>query len=262
MDTVTLATADGLNLFAMLGTVLWHALRIGAAFQVLPVLGGRSLPVRARLILTVALAAAISTVLPTPPPAAVDAATVLNVVREFAIGMAIGMMLRLAFEAGRLAGEMVSQGMGLAFATLADPLSGASSQVLSQWFYLVFALLFFTLDAHLALVRVLADSYHALPIGAPLADLPAFVSAVPLFFSSVLKAGVLLALPVSIALLAVNLAFGVLARAAAQLNPMALGLPVALLTGLVLMAVLARGLQGPVEALFEQAFTAARAITG
>jgi flagellar biosynthetic protein FliR len=54
----------------------------------------------------------------------------------------------------------------------------------------------------------------------------------------------------------------VLARAAAQLHPMALGLPVALLAGLMLMAVLARGLQAPVEALFEQAFTAARAITG
>lgn len=262
MDTVTLTTVDGLNLFAMLGTVLWHALRIGAAFQVLPVLGGRSLPVRARLIVTIALAAAISTVLPAPPPAAVDAVTVLNVVREFAIGVAIGMMLRLAFEAGRLAGEMVSQGMGLAFATLADPLSGASSQVLAQWFYLVFALLFFTLDAHLALIQVLADSYRALPIGAPIADLQAFAASVPLFFNTVLKAGVLLALPVTIALLAVNLAFGVLARAAAQLHPMALGLPVALLAGLMLMAVLARGLQAPVEALFEQAFTAARAITG
>jgi flagellar biosynthetic protein FliR len=109
---------------------------------------------------------------------------------------------------------------------------------------------------------VLADSYPAMPIGAPIADMQAFVSSVPLFFNTVLKAGVLLALPVAIALLAVNLAFGVLARAAAQLNPMALGLPVALLTGLVLMAVLARGLQGPVQALFEQAFAAARALTG
>jgi len=124
MDAVTLTTSDGLNLFGMLGTVLWHMLRIGAAFQVMPVFGGRTLPMTARLLLTIALAAAISTVLPAPPAAAVDAATVLNVIREFAVGIAIGLILRLAFEAGQLAGEMVSQGMGLAFATLADPLSG------------------------------------------------------------------------------------------------------------------------------------------
>jgi len=108
MDPVTATTVDGLNLFGMLGTVLWHALRIGAAVQVLPMLGGRGVPARSRMIITLAIAAAISTMLPAPPPAAVDAATVLGVLREFAIGISIGLMLRMAFEAGQLAGELVS----------------------------------------------------------------------------------------------------------------------------------------------------------
>lgn len=262
MDTVTLITANGLDLFALLGTVLWHAVRIGAALQVLPAVGGQMLPRRVRLLLTLALAAALSTLLPAPPAAAVDGATALTVVREFAVGVAIGLMLRLAFEAGRLAGELVAQGTGLAFATLADPISGASSTVMSQWFFLVFGLVFFTTDAHLALVQLLLESYRALPIGAPLADAHGLATAVPAFFAIALRAGVLLALPVTMALLAVNLAFGVLARAAAQLNPMAIGLPVSLLLGLVLMMLLARQLLGPVQALFDQAFLAARAVTG
>lgn len=262
MDTVTLTTASGVNLFGLLDTVLWHALRIGAAVQVLPVLGGRGMPARARLIVTLALAGAISSVMPAPPPMGFDAPTVLGVVREFTVGIAIGLMLRLAFEAGQLAGELVSQGMGLSFATMADPLSGASSPVLSQWFYLVFALLFFTLDGHLALVRLLADSYSGLPIGAALPDTHALLAAVPAFFSTCLRAGVLLALPVMMALLAVNIAFGVLARAASQLNPMAIGLPVSLLVGLLLLMLLSRELQGPVQQLFDDAFTAARGLTG
>ena len=262
MDTVTLTTSAGVDLFAMLGTVIWHALRIGAALQVLPVVGGRGMPARARLIVTLALAATMSTVLPTPPAMGVDAATVLGVLREFTVGVAIGLMLRLAFEAGQLAGELVSQGMGLSFATMADPLSGASSPVLSQWFYLVFALLFFTLDGHLALVRLLADSYGGLPVGAALPDTHALLAAVPAFFSECLRAGVLLALPVMMALLAVNIAFGVLARAAAQLNPMAIGLPVSLLVGLLLMMLLSRELQAPVQRLFEDAYAAARGLTG
>lgn len=261
MDTVSLTTATGVDLFDLLGTVLWYALRIGAALQVLPVLGGRGMPARARLIVTVALAASMSTVLPTPPTMGVDAATVLGVVREFTVGIAIGLMLRLAFEAGQLSGELVSQGMGLSFATLSDPLSGASSPVLSQWFYLVFALLFFTLDGHLALVGLLADSYAGLPIGTALPDTHALLSAVPAFFAVCLRAGLLLALPVMMALLAVNIAFGVLARAAAQLNPMAIGLPVSLLVGLVLLMLLSRELQGPVQHLFDDAFAAARGLT-
>ena len=63
------------------------------------------------------------------------------------------------------------------------------------------------------------------------------------------------------ALLASNLAFGVLSRAAASLNPIQIGLPVALLVGLVLLSLLARELQGPVQRLFEDAFLAARALT-
>jgi flagellar biosynthetic protein FliR len=117
MDTVTLTTASGVNLFGMLGTVLWYALRIGAAVQVLPMLGGRGMPGRARLMVTIALAGAISAVLPTPPAMGVDAPTVLGVLREVTIGIVIGLLLRLAFEAGQHAGELVSQGMGLSFAT-------------------------------------------------------------------------------------------------------------------------------------------------
>lgn len=262
MDAVTLATATGVDLFGMLGTVLWHVIRIGAVLQVLPMVGGRTLPARVRLILALALAATLSGLLPAPPAAAVDAATALAVVREFAVGVAMGLMLRLAFEAGRLAGELASQGMGLSFATMADPLSNASSPVLSQWFFLVFGLVFFTLDGHLALVHVLLDSYHALPVGTALPDTHAMLATVPLFFATVLRAGVLLALPVMMALLAVNLAFGVLARAAAQLNPIQIGLPVALLVGLLLLYLLVRHLQGPVQGLFEQAFAAMRAVTG
>jgi len=262
MDTVTLTTSTGVDLFAMLAAVLWYAIRIGAALQVLPAIGGRTMPVRARLILVIALAATMSTVLPAPPPMGVDSATVLGVLREFTVGVSIGLILRMAFEAGQLAGELVSQGMGLSFATMADPLSGASSPVLSQWFFLVFSLLFFTLDGHLALIGLLHDSYASLPIGQALPDLQALLSAVPAFFATALRAGVLLALPVVMALLSVNIAFGVLSRAAAQLNPMAIGLPVSLLTGLILLMLLMRQLLAPVQALFDQAFLAARGLIG
>ncbi|MFP7722202.1 flagellar biosynthetic protein FliR [Lysobacter sp. A3-1-A15] len=261
MDTVTLTTASGVNLFALLATVLWTALRIGAVVMVMPMLSGRGMPVRARMMVTLALAGALSTLLPTPPAAAVDATTFITVLRELVVGVAIGMMLRLAFEAGRFAGELVSQGMGLSFATMADPLSGASSPVLAQWFYLAFGLLFFALDAHLALVELLMGSYQALPIGQPMADRNEMLAGVPAFFGTCLQAGLLLALPVMMALLAVNLAFGVLSRAASALNPIAIGLPVALLVGLLLIGLLMRHVQAPVEQLFGDAFLAAQGLT-
>lgn len=262
MDTVTLTSADGLNLFAMLATVLWHAIRIGAAIQVLPAIGGKGVPTRAKMIFTLALSAALSGVLPPPPAAAVDAITVLNVVREFAIGVSIGLIFKFAFEAGILAGQFASQGMALSFATMADPANQTQVPVLSTWFYLIFGLVFFTLNAHIALIQLLLDSYRAQPIGAPFSDFQAFLSSIPGFFPTVLKAAVLLSLPVTVAMLAVNMVMGVLSRAAPQFNPIQIGMPLALLVGLALLVVLARELLDPVQALFGQAFEAARAVTG
>jgi flagellar biosynthetic protein FliR len=58
------------------------------------------------------------------------------------------------------------------------------------------------------------DSYRALPIGAPLPDPHAFFSIAPTFLLTVLRGALTLAIPLTVAMLAVNLAFGVLARAA------------------------------------------------
>ncbi|REN06048.1 flagellar biosynthetic protein FliR, partial [Mycobacterium tuberculosis] len=71
---------------------------------------------RIRVLLAGALAIALSPMLPPVPEwTGFDAATVLTIARELAIGVSIGFVLRLVFEAGAMAGELVAQGTGLAF---------------------------------------------------------------------------------------------------------------------------------------------------
>lgn len=262
MDAITLTTATGVNLFSLLATVLWYSLRVGAMFQVLPFIGGHGIPLRARLILILALAAIFSSFLPAPPAAAVDALTALAVVRELAIGVAIGLMIRLAFEAGILAGQIISQDMALSFATMTDPANQSSMSVVSLWFFIVFGLMFFTLDTHLALITLLSDSFRVQPIGVPLADPQALLNSVPAFVPAILRTSILITLPVTVALLSVHIIVGVLSKAAPQFNPIQIGMPIALLVGLLLLAALAQELLSPIRALFLEALTAARAVTG
>ncbi|MEG2806154.1 flagellar biosynthetic protein FliR [Stenotrophomonas sp.] len=262
MDSATQMAADGLQAFGMIGTVLWTLLRIGAVAMAMPMIGTRAVPGRVRVVLAGALAVALSPMLP-PVPAwtGFDAATVLSIARELAIGVSIGFLLRLVFEAGAMAGELVAQGTGLAFAQMSDPLRGGSSGVIGQWFYLLFGLLFFASNGHLALISLLMDSYKAVPIGTALPDVDAFLGAAPTFALQVFRGALGLALPLTVAMLAINLAFGVLARAAPALNPIQLGLPVALLLGLFLLTVLAGEMGPPVQRLFDAAFQAADGIT-
>jgi len=262
MDSATQMAADGLQAFGMIGTILWTMLRIGAMLMAMPLIGTRAVPSRVRVVLAGALAVALSPLLPPVPQwTGFDAATVLSIARELAIRVSIGFLLRLVFEAGAMAGELVAQGTGLAFAQMSDPLRGGSSGVIGQWFYLLFGLLFFSTNGHLALISLLMDSYKAVPIGAALPNIDTFLSAAPTFALQVFRGALGLALPLTVAMLAINLAFGVLARAAPALNPIQLGLPVALLLGLFLLTVLAGEMGPPVQRLFDAAFQAADGVT-
>lgn len=263
MDATTGVLIDGVTLFDYLGAVVWTALRIGGFFMVAPIIGTRSLPGRVRLIFVLALSTVLAPFASAPPLLSLTATAVLDILRELAIGVALGFLLRVAFEAASLAGELVAQGMALAFAQLSDPLrGGATSGVVGMWFYIAFALLFFAFDGHLAMIDLLLQSYIALPIGTPLQDPVALAGGAPQFLAVAFLAGVQIALPIMMAMVVVNLAFGVLGRAAPALNPIAVGLPAALATGMVLLAVLIGELQTPARALFDAAFAAALGLLG
>jgi flagellar biosynthetic protein FliR len=238
---------DASGLFTVGVHIWWIALRIGAMLMLAPVLGPGMLPARIRLIVALALAIAVAPLLPaTPPTSGFDAATLLAVARELAIGAAIGFIFRLAFEATAVAGEMIAQGMGLSFAQMVDPVRGTQSPVMGQWFVMLCGLCFFALDGHLAMVRVVVESYAVAPAAAS-SDLSPMLDVVPAFAGAMLLAGASLALPIVIAMLVVNIAFGVLARTAPAMNPIAIGMPAALLVGFVILVALTPHLLGPLK---------------
>lgn len=254
-DPVTATMQSGQVLFAHAETMLWLMLRIGGALMAAPMIGTRALPMRARLLLTISLSVALTPLLPVAPGfTSPDAFLVLAVTREIAIGVAMGLMLRMAFEAGALAGEAIAQGMGLSFAMMADPLRGNQSGVVGQFFYVAFGLLFFAFNGHLALIELIFNSYAAVPVATPLPNVENFLSGYPAFLPMVLQVGFRIALPMMLALLVSNLAFGLLGRAAPSFNPIAVGLPASLLLGLALLPVLIGEILVPVQELFDAAF--------
>ena len=263
MDAATQMVIDGQRAFAMVGAIMWTMLRTGALLTAMPLIGTRAVPGRVRVMLTGTLAMALAPILPPVPEwDGFNATAVLSIARELAVGASMGFMLRLIFEAGALAGELVSQATGLSFAQMSDPLRGVTSGVIAQWFYIGFGLLFFAVNGHLAVIALLVDSYKALPIGTAVPDAAAFAEVAPTLLLQVLRGGLTLALPMMVAMLAVNLAFGALAKAAPALNPMQLGLPLTVLLGLFLLSSFASEFAPPVQRLFDSAFDAARALTG
>ena len=117
-------------------------------------------------------------------------------------------------------------------------------------------------DMGQAVVGQAFGQYRALGVASAILVTVGLVPGMPnvafLTLGAVLGLG--LALPLMMAMLATNLTFGVLAKAAPSLHPVQLGLPVAVLTGMLLLSLLAGEIARPVQALFDTAFDAGMAV--
>jgi hypothetical protein len=122
-----------------------------------------------------------------------------------------------------VAGQIIAVQIGLAFASMIDPANGVSVPVLAQMLLMLVTLLFLAMNGHLVVFEVLAESFITLPVGTGLSTNHYWELAGKLGW--VLGAGLLLVLPAITALLVVNLAFGIMTRAAPQLNIISIGFP-------------------------------------
>ncbi|GMW06316.1 MAG: flagellar biosynthetic protein FliR [Gammaproteobacteria bacterium] len=226
-----------LTLAALVDTlfhVMWAALRVSGMVMMAPVFGAMFVPPRLRILITLVLSFAMLPVMgamPSYSPLSVEG--VLAVAQELLVGVAIGFLLKIAVEAAVLGGQIVSSGTGLSFAMVVDPQAGGIP-LLGRFYLIIATLLMLAADAHLQLIELLAASFSLLPIGSGglgAADAHQVADFAGIMFVGALK----LALPSVVALLMVNVAFGVISRAAPTLNLFAVGFPVTLLMGFLIM---------------------------
>lgn len=247
---------------AWVGTFLWPLTRVAAMVIAAPVFGSRVIPHRIRLMLALALTWAILPFLPPMPMVEPLSPTGLMVVaQQVLIGLSMGFLLRLAFGALELGGQAIATQVGLSFASLVDPQSGAQSPLLSQFYTLLGTLVFLGLNGHLMLIQLLVDSFTVLPV-APTGVDRDWLWILTNWASHMFAGAVLVALPAIASLLTVNLAFGVMVRAAPQLNIFAVGFPITLVLGLLIILYSLPTLLYQLSHLFAEAFRSIGQLAG
>lgn len=235
----------GLNLFAA------PFLRMSAMMIVAPIFSAPGFNVRTRLVLAILVAALVAPSIKVPTDFELfSAAGLFSAVKEIGVGLMIGFTLQLAFGAIVFGAQAMSMTMGLGFAMAVDPQNGVQVPVVAQLYVILGTLLFLALDGHLMLIAAVVESYSLVPAGS--ANLSASsLSALVRLGSLVFAGGILLALPVITALLLINLAFGVVTRTAPQLNIFAVGFPVTILLGLLIMFIVLPGFVQALINIFE-----------
>lgn len=224
------------QLINLVTSYFWPFARIAAFVAVVPVFGARVVPARIRLLVAIALTMVIVPILP-PPLAAIDPLGIdglLTTAAQVMIGLAMGFAMKLIFSAIETGGHMMAQTMGLGFAQMNDPANGVTVPVVSQFYIIMATLLFLALNGHLVMIDVLAESFSMLPVSTQGVSHDGMWVLIT-WSSWIFTGAVLMSLPVVVALLLVNVAFGVMMRAAPQLNVFAVGFPLTLTFGFIFM---------------------------
>lgn len=255
MISVTSAQLD-----AWLAAFVFPLARILGLFSSVPIFSNAALPMRIKLVAGFVVTLAIIPALPPMPTIAAGSWLGLAVLaQQVLIGVLLGFSLRIAFAAVDMAGQLIGLEMGLSFAVFYDPMNASQTPVVAEFLSLLAMLIFLALDGHLLTLSLLAQSFSLLPVSTkPLAA--ASYSTLLAWAATLFSAGLLLSLPLIAALLIANIAMGVLARVAPQLNLFAVGFPVTIVAGFTVILISLPYLGAALERLFAQGFMAMSAI--
>jgi flagellar biosynthetic protein FliR len=225
-------------------------LRPGMVVMLAPGLGGRQIPAMAKVALTVMAAVALMPSVALPEVASSGLAVVI--LREILVGMSLAFVLQVLVGGAEFAGHLSSYQIGFSYGATIDPTSGVRSTMLVSLYGMLATLAFLGVNGHHALLGALAQSYEGVPIGAVQVD-GSIVAAVTDMLAMLFVVGVRLAAPVLIVLLIVEVAIGLISRAAPSLNFMVIGYPVRIIAGLFLVAALIYTVPRVTESMIERA---------
>ena len=142
--------------------------------------------------------------------------------------------------------------MGLSMANMVDPNMG-NVPVIAQFLLICSTLIFLGFGGHALVLRALLESFTTLPIGADV-EVQLLLTALFEWSAMMFLGALLLAMPIMVSLLFVNLGLGVITRAAPALNIFAVGFPAMLMAGMLILSLSMRSIGFRIQWLWEQSF--------
>ena len=210
-------------------------IRLSAFFLVAPVFSASAITLPIRIGMMLGLTVGLMSSITVPPIDLFSPAGTAIIAREVVIGISIGIIFQIAFAGVSMAGEHIASSMGLGFASMIDPQTGAQSPVVTQFLSILMILIFMVTEGHHVLLRQLVASYKVAPIGGDL-DSALFIG---IFKAGALiySAALIISLPVVVLLFLVNMLIGFMTRVAPQMNIFSIGFPLTILVGFTMLLI-------------------------
>ena len=170
-------------------------------------------------------------------PVSLDAGSLISLaVGELIFSIVFSLSMLLVLGAFALAGELISFEMGLGFAQVADPQNGVDSSILSVFAQLLALMIFFSLNAHHIVLKLIVESFKTIPVGTFTLE-PAIFAKVMILSGQLFVLGIKLSAPVISVLLLTQLSMGLTTKFAPQINILTTSLPLTIGIGLFILSI-------------------------
>jgi flagellar biosynthetic protein FliR len=230
--TVAIETLDRNTL---VGFILVLA-RVSPLFLLAPPFSSSMVPVRARVIVAVAIAIGLSPLALHGQAIPADAMKIVVLaLKEIVVGLGFALCIACLFAAVDAAGSMIDTQIGLNFGSLINPVDNTQSGSMSQLYAMVGILVFIVIDGEAWVIRGLSRTYELVPM-LSMPSITKLTAAVSSAFAGIFTAALEVAAPVLLALILTDVAFGVVSRVVPQMNIFAVGFPAKIIVGLLVVA--------------------------
>jgi flagellar biosynthetic protein FliR len=205
-------------------------LRLSVLFTTVPLLSSKNFPGQFKIGLAMSMAYML---MPIVKFDLGDEHIASVVVKEVLLSIVMGLGVRFVFVSVNMAGQVMSNAMGLSVASAFDPEFGQSDEI-ARLFGIIATLLFFAMDAHHELIYMLVKSFDVVPPTSNINVNGLVVEAINIgsrAFVFALKLGA----PVVVGMLVAHLMLGFIYKAAPQINIFFVSFPIFIYAGLLII---------------------------
>jgi len=172
---------------------------------------------------------------------------------ELLLGVCLAFITNLFFAVTFIAGNLIDFKIGFGIVNVFDAQNNTQIPMIGNVLNLILLIVFFGVNAHHRLLNIVAVTLDALPLGNLTFNGNIGLVALELFMLCFVL-GVMVALPILVAGLVLEICFGVMVRSVPQINVFVVGIPIKLMVGMMLLVIVLPAFMGFSEIIFTEMF--------
>lgn len=235
MNLDTLMNLGEDRFFLFFATLMLTLARIIGFFVQAPIFGSKHINHRVLIGIATLLTIVVWPHIPIPEDLPGGPITfILLLVTQLSVGLVIGYVSFIPMAMAQFGGEMIDIQMGLSSAAAYDPSTKGTINLIRRLQFYLAMTFFLMMDGHHALIKATVRSFEIVPLtGTRFSGM--LIQELIKMTGQVFFVGIQMALPVMGALFMVQIALGIMARVAPQMNVFMLSFPVNILVGMSLL---------------------------